>query len=165
MKTVVVKKAKNKWLSQETKERITIVKKLQAKYLESGSALDKEAWKQERRCVGAEIKKAKRKYSKKGLQDKEKCSKTMWQGVKDHLGWESTGAPTRLESVETEKDKKTMRVLVDPEDVAEAITKAFEDKGEKVKKAIGEPEGNYMKEVNRLHKGNVGKFTLGKKMM
>ena len=33
-----------------------------------------------------------------------------------------------------------------------------------MKKAIGEPEGNYLKEVNRLHKGNVGKFTIGKKM-
>ena len=31
-----------------------------------------------------------------------------------------------------------------------------------MKKAIGEPEGNYLKEVNRLHKGNVGKFTIGK---
>ena len=162
MKTVVVKKAKNKWLSEETKERIAIVKKLQAKYMESGSAMDKEAWKQKRRRVGAEIKNAKRKYTKKGLMDKDKCSKTMWQGVKDHLGWESTGAPTRLEIVEAEKDKKVTRVLVNPGDIAEAITKAFEEKGEKVKKAIGEPEGNYMKEVNRLHKGNVGKFTLGK---
>ena len=80
MKTVVVRKAKNRWLNQETKERITTVKKLQLRYMESGSALDKEVWKQERRMVGAEIKKAKRKYSKKGLQDKEKCSKTMWQG-------------------------------------------------------------------------------------
>ena len=53
--------------------------------MESGSAMDKDAWKKERRRVGAEIKNAKRKYTKKGLQDKEKCSKTMWQGVKDHL--------------------------------------------------------------------------------
>ena len=85
--------------------------------------------KKKRRRVGAEIKNAKRKYTKKGLKDKEKCSKTMWQGVKDHLGWESTGAPTRLEILETEKDKKVTRVLVNPEDVAEAITRAFEEKG------------------------------------
>ena len=64
--------------------------------------------------------------------------------------------------MEAEKDKKVTRVLVNPEEIAEAITRAFEEKGEKVKKAIGEPEGNYLKEVNRLHKGNVGKFTIGK---
>ena len=161
MKTVVVKKARNRWLSQSTKKRIQEVRGLQLKYLESGSAMHKEAWKKERRSVGAEIKKAKKKYTQKGLKDKEKCSKTMWQGVKDHLGWESTGAPTRLEIQTNEKNKNVTRVLVKPEEVAEAITKAFEEKGEKVKKAIGEPEGNYLKEVNRLHNGNVGKFTLG----
>ena len=53
------------------------------------------------------------------------------------------------------------RVLVNPEEIAEAITRAFEEKGEKVKKAKGEPEGNYMSEVNRLHRGNVGKFSIG----
>ena len=162
MKTVVVRKEKNKWLKQELKAKITTVKKLQARYMESGSTVDKEVWKRERRQVGAELKQAKRKYTRKGLQDKEKCSKTMWQGVKDHLGWESTGAPTRLETVEAEKDKKVKRVLVNPEEIAEAITRAFEEKGEKVKKAIGEPEGNYLSEVNRLHRGNVGKFTIGK---
>ena len=162
MKTVVVRKEKNRWLKQELKAKITTVKKLQARYLESGSTMDKEAWKRERRRLGAELKQAKRKYTKKGLQDKEKCSKTMWQGVKDHLGWESTGAPTRLEIVETEKDRKVTRVLVNPEEIAEAITRAFVEKGEKVKKAIGEPEGNYLSEVNRLHKGNVGKFSVGK---
>ena len=57
---------------------------------------------------------------------------TMWQGVKDHLGWESTGAPSRLEIVEAEKDKKVKKVLVNPEEIAEAITMAFEEKGEKV---------------------------------
>ena len=85
----------------------------------------------------------------------------MWQGVKDHLGWESTGTPTRLETVEEEKDKKVKRVLVSPEEIGEAITRAFEDKGERVMKAIGEPKGNYMSEVTRLHKGNVGKFSIG----
>ena len=80
MKAVVVRKEKNKWLKQELKEKITTVKKLQVRYMESGSTMDKETWKRERRKLGAELKQAKRKYTKKGLQDKEKCSKPCGKG-------------------------------------------------------------------------------------
>ena len=55
MKTVTVRKAKNRWLKQELKEKITTVKILQVKYMESGSSTDKEAWKRSTDKIAAAI--------------------------------------------------------------------------------------------------------------
>ena len=73
--------------------------------METGCAEKKEEWKAEKRQLGREVRQAKKSYTRKGIEDKHKCSKTLWQGVKDHLGWESTGAPTMLEVGEGSKKK------------------------------------------------------------
>ena len=161
MKIVTIRKEKNKWLKRELQERIKVVKVVQREYMSSGREEDRERWKIMRRAVAREIRQAKRKYTKKGIADKEKCSKTLWQGVKDHLGWESTGAPIRLETVEKGKGGITKKTIIKPREIGEEITKAFEEKGRKVRVAIGEPRGNYLEEVRRLHMGNVGKFSIG----
>ena len=103
------------------------------------------------------MRQAKKNYTRQGLEDKKKCSKTLWQGVKDHIGWESTGAPTMLEVNEGTGNG----TIQEPKEIVEEIKKAFKEKGRVVKKAIGEPKGNYLAEVHHLHAGNVGKFSIG----
>ena len=104
-------------------------------YIQTGCEEKKEAWKAERRKVGKEVRQAKKLHTRKGISDKSKCSKTLWQGVKDHLGWESTGGPTMLEVGEGPM-KKSIQA---PGEITEEIKKAFEEKGRTVKKAIGQP--------------------------
>ena len=157
MKTLEKKRKRSKWLSKGLKNKIEEVKKARMSYMKTGCPKKKEEWKKERRQVGKEVRQAKKMNTRKGIEDKSKCSKTLWQGVKDHLGWESTGAPTMLEVGEGQ----TRRSIQAPGEIAEAIKMAFENKGRTVKKAIGRPKGNYLELVQNLHLGNVGKFHIG----
>ena len=85
----------------------------------------------------------------------------MWQGVKAHLAWESTGAPTRLVK-ETEKEtEKTCEVITEPAGICEEITQAFEAMERKVQESIGSTKGNYPEQMRKMHEGNVGKYSMG----
>jgi len=157
MKTIEKKRKKSRWISQELKSLIERVKRIRLSYMKTGCAKKKEEWKAEKRQLGREVRQAKKSHTRKGIEDKHKCSKTLWQGVKDHLGWESTGAPTMLEVGEG-LNKRSIQA---PGEIAEEIKKAFEEKGRTVKRAIGPPRGNYLQQVHNLHAGNVGKFRIG----
>ena len=117
MKTLEKKRKRSRWLSQELKNRIESVKRTRMSYMKTGCVEKREEWKAEKRQVGREVRQAKKLYTRKGIEDKNKCSKTLWQGVKDHLGWESTGAPTMLEVGEG----PARRSIQAPGEIAEEI--------------------------------------------
>ena len=80
----------------------------------TGKKADGEAWKIKRRQVSKEFRKGKKVSAHRGLRDKTAHSKSMWQGVKTHLGWDSTGAPKRLIR-QTERDTgNTIEVIKEP---------------------------------------------------
>ena len=53
------------------------VKRTRMSYMETGCVKKKEEWKVEKRQVGREVRQAKKLYTKKGIEDKKKCSKTL----------------------------------------------------------------------------------------
>ena len=63
----------------------------------------------------------------------------MWQGVKAHLGWEDTGAPTRLvrRTKGEEGGNSSVTTITDPKEIGEEITKAFEEKAKKLRRPWG----------------------------
>ena len=111
--------------------------------------------------MSKELRRTKKVSAHRGLRDKTAHSKSMWQGVKAHLGWESTGAPERLKSQAEKLSGTTIKVIEEPEGICEEITQAFEAKAKKVKESIGKTTGNYLKETRRMHEGNIGKFSIG----
>merc|ERR1712020_721909 len=163
MKTAELKPRKMEWITEELREGRKRSMELQQKYRNTREEEDGKRWKEQRRGVAKELRRAKNNYAKRGLQDKEAHSKSMWQGVKAHLGWEDTGAPTRLvkRTREEEGGNTSVRTITDPKEIGEEITKAFEEKAKKVKEALGPMTGNYLEQVQDMHEGNVGRFAIG----
>ena len=78
MKTIEKKRKRSKWLSRGLKNKIEEVKKARMIYMKTGCLKKKEEWKLERRHVGKEVRQAKKMHTRKGIEDKNKCSKTLW---------------------------------------------------------------------------------------
>ena len=91
MKTIEKKRKKSRWISQELKSLIERVKRIRLSYMKTSCVKKKEEWKAEKRQLGREVRQAKKSYTRKGIEDKHKCSKTLWQGVKDLEGWTQQG--------------------------------------------------------------------------
>ena len=94
--TIEVKPKNFKWMTPSLKQGMKTARELQRQHRRTGKDSDGETWKQQRRQVSKELRRARKVYALKGLRDKAAYSKSMWQGAKAHLGWENTGAPTRL---------------------------------------------------------------------
>ena len=139
MKTVEVKPRKLGWLTAELREGRKKSMELQRKYHSTRKEEDGKIWKEQRREVARELRRAKNNYAKQGLKDKQTHSKSMWQGVKAHLGWEDTGAPTRLvrRTKGEEGGNSSVTTITDPKEIGEEITKAFEEKAKKLRRPWG----------------------------
>ena len=161
MKVVEVKQKLSNWITPELKRDMKEARDLQRNHRLTGKREDGEAWKTKRRQVSKDLRKAKKISAHRGLRDKTSHSKSMWQGVKTHLGWESTGAPKRLIKLTEMEAGNTIEVIKEPGGICEEITQAFEAKAKKVKESIGRTKGNYLKQTTTMHKGNIGKFSIG----
>ena len=161
MKIVEVKQKLTNWITPELKQGMKDSRDLQRQFRLTENRTDGEAWKTKRRQVSKELRKAKRVSAHRGLKDKTSHSKSMWQGVRAHLGWESTGAPERLKSQVENPSGNTIKIIEEPAGICEEITQAFEAKAKKVKESIGKTGGNYLEETRRMHEGNIGKFAIG----
>ena len=78
MKTVEVKPRKLGWLTEELREGRKKSMELQRKYHSTRKEEDGKIWKEQRREVARELRRAKNNYAKQGLKDKQTHSKSMW---------------------------------------------------------------------------------------
>ena len=78
------------WLTEKLKEEIDLRNKMK-KHLDKygGSNAEWRKWKRFRNKVNKDLKNAKRDFLKAGLQHSLENAKTLWNGVKNHLGWKS----------------------------------------------------------------------------
>ena len=102
MKVAEVKQSNLQWMTPSLKEGMKTERELQRQHRLTGGE------KQKRSQVSKELRRAKKVYAHKGLKDKAAHSKDIWQGVKAHPGWESTGAPTRLVKETKQQQGKNM---------------------------------------------------------
>ena len=85
------------WMTNDLLERIERRNTLRSKLdKEGGSSEQWRRWKTLRNKVNKDIKTAKRDHMKSKLENNMESSKTLWDGVKEYLGWKSSGAPELL---------------------------------------------------------------------
>ena len=77
MKTVEVKPRKMEWITAELREGRKRSMELQRKYRNTREEEDGKRWKEQRRGIAKELRRAKNNYAKRGLQDKQANSKSM----------------------------------------------------------------------------------------
>ena len=108
-------------------------------------------WKSLRNKIIKELKNAKREYLKTRVQHKLENSKTLWNGVKDFLGWNTGGSPELIV-------KDTGEVLQSPENISDAIKDAFELKLKNVEESLGPPAVNYLNVLRNMTRGRCRRF-------
>ena len=137
----VVKERPNEmeWITEELKKKIEARNSLKSQLEKNGGNSNQwKGWKQFRNKVNKEIKHAKREHMKVKISRRLENSKSMWDGVKNFLGWRSEGAPDILVN-------KKGEVLQSPDKISEEIQDAFQSKLNEVQQCLGDPAGNYLK--------------------
>ena len=100
--------------------------------------------------MNKDLKNAKRDFFKAGLQHSLENAKTLWNDVKNHLGWKSGGEPETLK-IEGKKE-------LDPERLAEKMKDTFSKKLKKVEEELGEPAGNHLQVIRNMTRGRCRIF-------
>ena len=141
------------WMNEDLKERKASRNKKRLELLIKGkSATDEEwaDWRKQRNKIGADIEKAKKVALKKKADNELENSGNMHNAVKDLLGWRTGGAPEML--------LYEGGIVREPKKMAEILQQTYKNKLVEVEKKVGEPEGDYLRILRNMTRGNTRTF-------
>ena len=140
------------WLSASTKQKISERDLAQEKAARTGETEDWKIYKKLRNNINNTLKKEKKLWHIKKINDCEENSSNIWRNVKDWLGWNTGGPPTQL-IINGELKTK-------PGDLAEGMNNFFIGKVRDLQNRIPPSDCDPLKHVKKLMKNRKCKFEL-----
>ena len=150
MRKIKLKRGVKKWISTDILEMRRMRERLRNRARRTKRPEHFEEWKKTRRMVAKMIRDGRKRYLEKRLQDAMATAATPYRGVAEYLGWDEVGAPESLQCGD--------KMETGAQEMADGLKDQYIRKIEEVKKALGEPAGDYLDRVRRLTVGNTGIF-------
>ena len=152
MKKYQVRKKYAPWLSKNTKEKIRLRDYAQKKASETGDVEDWKDYKTLRNSINSTLRKEKECWQKHQIEDCSGDSRSIWQNLKNWLGWRSGGPPTKL--------LENGKMFSKPSELANIMNRFFISKVRKLRSNLPPSQGDPLDLTRRLLCNNESSFTL-----
>ena len=140
------------WVTEDLKKQIQARNDLRGRLdLYGGNSQQWRQWRCLQNKVNKNLKNAKQEFLKKRIAQKSENSKSLWDGVKAHLGWKGSGSPEAI--------MKDGEQITEPKKMSDAIQDSFQAKLKIVEESLGPTDGNYLQTLRNMTRGRCRTFS------